>query len=127
MVCESREGRGGGRCRIEGVTYSVNCSGCDCVYVGETGRNAFSRGLEHRAAILKKDITSPLYSHSVDDHDGQSVTFNMHVTGSFGRDALKHQISEGVNIQETPAHFILNRRDEWRQTLLPRVQVCSTN
>ena len=39
---------GGGRgCRSNGVACEVNCKKCGDCYVGETGRNAYTRGLEH--------------------------------------------------------------------------------
>ena len=48
----------------------------------------------------------------------------MEVTGKFGGDALKRQIAESVKIQNTPTDLLLNRRDEWRQTILPRSSFC---
>ena len=122
MVCGG-EGEGG-RCRSEGVTYVVDCSRCDSKYIGETARNAFTRGLEHRAAVTKKDTNSPLYAHSLHEHAGTPTTYNMRVTGVFGGDALKRQITESVQIQSTPAHSLLNRRDEWRHVVLPRIDLC---
>ena len=128
MICGRRgveEGsKGGGRCRTEGVTYRVVCTECGRVYVGESARNGFSRGLEHIASVARKDPHSPLYMHCVDQHDSRPVIFRMEVTGAYGGDPLKRQITESVNIQNIPADQLLNRRDEWRQTILPRPSVC---
>ena len=125
MVCGGRRvGRSGKACRTEGVTYQIECVSCGCVYVGETARNAYTRGLEHQTSVSRKDLTSPLYIHCVDQHNDSPVEFQMEVTGTFGGDALKRQITESVHIQSTPAHLLLNRRDEWRQTLLPRASFC---
>ena len=55
MVCGDGEG---GRCRREGVTYEVRCKGCEGRYIGETSRNAFTRGLEHKSGLVKKDEES---------------------------------------------------------------------
>ena len=52
MVCGDGKG---GMCRREGVTYEIMCKGCDGKYVGETSRNAFTRGLEHKADLRKKN------------------------------------------------------------------------
>ena len=121
MVCS---GEGGGRCRDESVTYVVLCSECEARYIGETARNGHTRGIEHRSALRKRDLNSPLYSHCIDRHDGRQVPFHMQVTGTFGGDALKRQIKESVLIMNEPAQRLLNRRDEWRHTTLPRVAVC---
>ena len=126
MVCRGRETgrRTGGACRTEGVTYRIECDACGRVYVGETARNAHTRGLEHIASVARKDMNSPLYLHSINLHDGLGTDFNMEVTGKFGGDALKRQIAESVKIQNTPTDLLLNRRDEWRQTILPRSSFC---
>ena len=61
MVCGDGEG---GMCRRDGVTYEVVCKGCDGKYVGETSRNAFNRGLEHKSDLRKKNAKSPLHLHN---------------------------------------------------------------
>ena len=43
MVCS---GSKPGGCRDSGVTYRIDCLGCEGVYKGETGKNGFSRGKE---------------------------------------------------------------------------------
>jgi len=122
MVCGG-EGGGGG-CRNESVTYEVSCTECQKRYLGETSRNGFTRGLEHKAALVRKDINSVLYQHCREEHGGRTVPFKMKITGNFGGDALKRQLTESVQIQTSPSHEILNRRDEWRHIQLPRVTLC---
>ena len=117
MVCSSD---GVGRCREEGVTYEVVCE-CGARYIGESSRNAFSRGLEHRAALLKGDVNSPLVAHCIEAHGGRMTKFTMNVTGRFRGDPTKRQISESIYIEKTDN--ILNRKDEWRQLNLPRSEV----
>ena len=121
MVCL---GNSGGKCREESVTYEIMCGECESRYIGETSRNGITRGLEHRAALQKKDPTSPLYQHSRDVHQSRQVHFSMKVTGTYRKSALRRQLAESVEIQETPEENLLNRRDEWRQILLPRITVC---
>ena len=117
MVC----GAGGyGRCREEGMTYEVVCE-CGAKYIGESSRNGFARGLEHRTALIKRDITSPLIAHAMEEHEGRQPQFVMNVTGRFRGDALKRQITESVFIERT--EHIINRRDEWRQLHLPRSEL----
>ena len=118
LVCA---GESGGRCRQEGVTYEIKCSECEGVYIGETSRNAFSRGLEHKRSVSKKDKNSALYMHSVEKHGGKNK-FSMKVTGAYRGDALKRQITESIKIEKS--RHLLNRRDEWRQVKLPRLALC---
>ena len=119
MICSGGEGRGG--CRTEGVTYEVECLECHRKYIGETSRNGFVRGLEHKTALHSKDPKSTLYQHCKEEHGDKIVQFQMKVTGKFGGDALKRQLTESVLIHEGPSSNILNKRDEWRHIQLPRV------
>ena len=116
--------KGGGGCRYDSVTYEIVCTVCLKRYLGETSRNGFTRGLEHKAALFRRDVNSVLYQHCKEEHRGRIVPFKMRITGNFGGDALKRQLSESVMIQESPSNEILNRRDEWRHIQLPRVTPC---
>ena len=120
MVCL---GSSVGKCREESVTYQISCSECESCYVGESSRNGFARGLEHRAALRRKDHTSPLYQHSRDVHGDRSVQYSMKITGSYRKSALRRQLAESIDIQETAEEVLLNRRDEWRHVQLPRVGI----
>ena len=108
MVCSDEDG---GRCRGEGVTYEVMCKGCESKYISETPRNAFTRGLEHRSDVQKKEKKSPMHLHNIEQHDGNTSGLRMKVTGVFGGDATKRQVREAVVIQQTPRSELINRRD----------------
>ena len=120
MVCTS----GGSGCRNVGVTYEVRCNKCEAVYIGETGRNAYTRGLEHLEGIYSKNEGSVFHIHSVECHDGElgHSDFTMRVTGVYGGDATKRQVAEAVRIQHAQGAQLLNRQDEWRQVNLPHVE-----
>ena len=120
MVCRNSEG---GRCRTDGVTYEVKCKRCDCVYIGETSRNAYTRGKEHASDVNNRRENSPLYTHILEKHDGDGDIddFRMCVTGVYTNDATKRQIAEAVKIKEKDDLTIMNRQEEWRQTILPRL------
>ena len=122
MVCGN--GGKGGRCRDTGVTYEVRCKRCDERYIGETSRNAYTRGREHMNGIEKKSVDSPFHIHNVEKHggDGSVADYQMKVTKVFGGDATKRQVSEAVQIQHSQGQLI-NRQDEWRQVTLPRIQL----
>ena len=119
MVCGDGDG---GMCRRDGVTYEVRCKGCDGRYVGETSRNAFTRGLEHKADLRKNNAKSPLHLHNSEKHSHEPTPgFEMRVTGVFGGDATKRQVRESVLIQKTDEEKLMKRRDEWQQVKLPRI------
>ena len=62
--------------------------------------------------------------HNIENHSGAPPPgFVMKVTGVFGGDATKRQERESVLIQKTPENQLINRRDEWRQVKLPRVEL----
>ena len=84
----------GGRCRVDGITYKVTCKRCEEVYVGETSKNAYTRGLEHLYSVTApvKDPSKPkptLRAHVDERHseDPNPPTFKMEVTGVYAGDA----------------------------------------
>ena len=53
-----------------GVVYKVDCSDCDAVYVGETGRQVKDRMREHQRDIVTQKRVSKVYNHVSDTgHD----------------------------------------------------------
>ena len=120
MVC--RGGRG--NCRREGVTYEIRCSGCNCVYVGETARTGHYRGLQHTTALAKRDHDSVLWRHTVQTHSNSDPPpqYSMVITG-YQETALERQITEAVKINNTPPELRLNTREEWGHTRLVRTSL----
>ena len=82
-------------------------------YHGETGRNGYSRGVEHLANLDSRDEDrSVLWQHSVHQHQGrQDVVYLMKVTGCY-QDCLDRQVMERVNISSFRGRHLLNRRNE---------------
>ena len=119
MVCKTEKSMG---CRTNGVTYEVECDKCNAKYVGETGRNAFARGLEHNTALQNKNENSILHIHTVNSHQNSPPPpkFNMRVTGVYTGDPMKRQIAEAIKISATKNS--MNRKDEWRTVNFPRVE-----
>ena len=48
IVCVEGDG---GRCRTDGVVYKVTCKGCDETYIGQSSKNAYTRGKEHVGTV----------------------------------------------------------------------------
>ena len=132
LVCIEGDG---GKCRVNGVTYEITCKRCKDVYVGQTSRNPYTRGLQHTTSITAPhhpqptqdcgkptSMPKPTLRHHVDtEHadDNTPPTFKMEVTGIYGGDATMRQVSEAVKIKHT--HGQMNRQEEWRQIRLPRL------
>ena len=77
---------GGGKCEINGAGYEVVCVTCQragrktCCY-GESGKNGYTRGGEHRAACRLKNEENALYKHCLLEHGGMQAEFSMRVSG----------------------------------------------
>ena len=95
------------------------------MYIGETARNAFTRGREHWKGIVEKSEDIVFHVHGVEEHRGrvQVRDFEIKVTGVYGGDATKRQVAEAVVIQQAQGEGLLNRQDEWRQVKLSRINL----
>ena len=114
---------GNGKCRQENVTYKIECEECKDVYIGETSRNAYTRGREHLSQMQRKDKNSILHRHQEQKHkDKETPSFRMTVTGSY-RSALDRQITEAVQINRQPTDKLINNKCEFRQNKLMRTQL----
>ena len=121
FVCTSE----GGKCEKNGVGYELKCEECKkagrkAVYEGETGRNAFTRGAEHKAALRLESEDSPIWKHCQLEHDGTKVEFSMKVCGRF-QSCLVRQVNEPVRMMRAKADCLLNSKSEFHQAPLVRV------
>ena len=95
--------RGGGEdCSRRCTAYEIKCEECKhdnigAVYIGETGRNVYSRGLEHQDGRNKHKEDNPLWKHCLIQHGGRQVNFKMKCLKSF-KSAFMRQVNEGVRI-----------------------------
>ena len=94
------------------------------LYVGETCRSAYERGLEHYNDIKGLNPSSHMLKHLIDKHEYENfeeVDFRMEVL-SFSRTAYERQIMEAVEIQHhRESHFLLNSRAEFNRSAIPRL------
>jgi hypothetical protein len=114
--CFPCQGDRGGNCWRESVTYSLWCEECGqgtACYKGETGRNAYTRGLEHLDSLAAKNVDkSVLWLHSVHHHQSrEDVPYRMTVTGSY-KDTLDRQMMERVQISGFQGPVLMNRKNE---------------
>jgi hypothetical protein len=116
---------GGGQCEKNGVAYRIECLTCQLagkstLYEGETARNAFTRGIEHRDALRLEDEENPLWKHCLVEHQGVKAEFGMKVLGVH-RSPLVRQVNEAVRIIISKAQCIMNSKTEFHQAPLVRI------
>ena len=114
---------GGGKlCHKGNVCYIMDCKidGCDAVYDGESHRNAYTRGREHMQKYERKDESSFIYKHQVEQHNSQPANFGMRVARSF-KDPLSRQVTEAIMIKNHKG-TLLNSKAEFHQAPLVRVR-----
>ena len=93
------------------------------IYHRETSYSAYTRGREHLEKYNNRDSTSALHNHCINEHQGNRVKFQMNVTGTFHRDPTLRQISEGIDIEDTPQERLMNTRNEWNTPLVPQAVI----
>ena len=70
----------------------------------------------------KRDQPS-LWKHCKEKHNSEIQKFEMNVTGSYSNDAMLRQISEGVRIDQVPEGSLMNSKNEWNYSRVPRAVV----
>ena len=55
-------------CRKDGVVYHISCNKCPAMYIGETSRNANSRGKEHKNDYINRRENSIMLRHTKSCH-----------------------------------------------------------
>ena len=120
MMCGEE---GNGKCRQDNITYQIKCSQCKDIYIGESSRNAYTRGKEHLYQMEKKDKDSIMLRHYNHKHrENETPTFKMTILGTY-RNALDRQISEAVKISRTPRDTLINNKSEFRQNKMMRTEL----
>ena len=110
---------GGGKCEKNGAGYEVVCVTCQragrkTCYYGESGKNGYTRGGEHRAACRLKNEENALYKHCLLEHGGMQAEFSMRVSGRFSS-CLVRQVNEAVRIGMSEDDCLMNSKAEFHQ------------
>ena len=117
-------GRGeGGECRRNNVGYYTKCEECDVVvkYVGETGRNGYTRGLNHVDDYRRQREDSHMWKHAIEKHERRmDVKFSMKIVKDF-KDPLTRQVNEAVRMVRCEADNVLNSKSEWHGPAIVRL------
>ena len=125
LPCQS----GGGNCENNGAGYRVECLTCvlagrESTYEGETGKNGYTRGLQHLDALRLEDEKNALWRHCQIAHDGLRAEFKMTVLRNYSG-CLEGQVNEAVRITMFDGDIIMNSKSEGNQA--PLVRVVPTN
>ena len=92
-------------------------------YDGETGKNCYSRGLDHLEGYRNKKENNVLWKHAQMEHGGRSdVNFKMTVLKTYGKNNQLRKYNEAVRITNNPG-VKLNSKAEYCQPSLPRLVV----
>ena len=80
--------KGSGKCGKNGVGYRIRCENCQLdgkstIYDGETGKNGYTRGLQHQDALRLRDEENALLKHCMVEHGSTKADFSMKVLGVF--------------------------------------------
>ena len=116
-------GDGKNACDTNNITYEIKCEKCGDIYVGETARNAYTRGKEHLKLLEGRKEGSVLWRHCREKHEEERQLFNMKVTGSYRNDSMTRQIAGAVRMKNVPPERLMNNKTEWNYFKIPRVVV----
>jgi hypothetical protein len=113
--CLCRNSGKPGNCEVNSVGYRIQCKACQkdgliSIYEGESGRNAYSRGLEHQQNLRSEKEDSPLWKHCTLEHNNEKVNFSMKTLKGY-RSCLDRQVNESVRVTRSKAHNLLNSKN----------------
>ena len=128
-------------CWSENINYEITCNDCQkdgrrAVYIGESGRSTYSRGLEHKNDLETGKNNTPLVEHNSTFHTGSKMTsksFTMKKTAS-QRNILSRLVREGIEIEgELQSRksgenvVLMNKKTDWGQPSLIKIKATNIN
>ena len=121
---------GRGDCNKEGIVYKGECLLCkskgkSSIYIGESSRSAYFRGIQHMKAIKKpkdNEKTNAFAKHLMEHHAGEKDTkpFQMTIIDSYRR-PLQRQIREGIEIYRCNTDIAMNSKLDHYQPGVRRI------
>ena len=96
------------------------------IYIGETNRSVYERGLEHTRDVAGCKTSSHMLRHLIGEHEDEedkweSIEFGMKILKT-ARSAYNRQVCESVLIQqERSKHHLMNSKSEYNRCALPRL------
>ena len=102
-------------CRRDGIIYHITCNECGAIYVGESSRNANSRGKEHLTDYETNKDCSVMRRHTQLRHanDTKTPEYTMTVKQIYGDKCFDRQLSENIQINNIPNKDRINSKIDW--------------
>ncbi|XGW07168.1 hypothetical protein V3C99_017015 [Haemonchus contortus] len=98
-----------GDCTQRGTVYQLQCSACDGIYIGETGRMLGIRVKEHLAGKRRGSLFTPLGKHRQEVHEGNDFDIKCKIL-AYENEIGARKILEALHIRERNPE--LNNRNE---------------
>ena len=152
-TCFIHSNGGKGNCRRESIVYKGTCVTCkergpssvknkkgeirrveersekSSIYIGESSRSGYQRGLQHMSALEKpKDnIQNAFAKHIVENHkwDNNRTEFKIDIVKGF-KTAFERQIWEGVEIHSAKVDILMNSKLDHFQPAVGRVALTNS-
>ena len=91
-------------CTSEGITYALECLSCrkkgtKRIYIGESSRSAYQRGMEHLKDVSEGVLDHPFVQHFWEEHGGKQQEVMMRVL-SLHIKSQERQVQESVRIEK---------------------------
>ena len=95
------------------------------IYIEETNRSVFERGIEHQHDVAGCKTSSHMLRHLLGEHEEEEeewerIEFGMKILKST-RSAFERQIMESVLIQQNRGHYLMNSKSEYNRCAIPRL------
>jgi hypothetical protein len=123
------------RSSLGGMVYHCVCQTCKArgeedgqqvlsYYHGRTGRCLYTRQKEHLTGLAARKEDNAMWKHKELFHEAEDCRFEF-TAEKFFRDAMSHQIYEGVAINRSPSTpgLLMNSRAEYDQGQVARLVV----
>ena len=150
-TCFVHKNGGSGNCRLDSIVYKGECVTCKTkgptsmvkkdgtivkverepktsIYIGESSRSAYQRGLQHIYALKNPQThrNNAFCKHIIEHHQGdKGVKFKVDVMRRFKR-PLERQLFEGIEIFRTNAEIVMNSKLDHYQPAVGRMVVTNT-
>ena len=81
------------------------------MYVGESGRCAYDRGLEHNKALERDDEESPLVEHHQQEHQGLPKAFEMKIAHFTSKPLVRQSLeAHKIDLEQKDCQVLSRRR-----------------
>ena len=123
--CKSNNQNKQFNCRKDGIVYTIKCNKCSAEYIGESARNANTRGKEHKQDFDTQKDCSVMLRHTQSHHrdDENKPDYTMTVKQIYTNKCMDRQISEAIQINNIPFLDRINTRTEYTQNRIVRASL----